>query len=103
MAAKVETEHGSDDDDDAKLLGKPQLVKSNIRCDTEIVTWDVQLHKNNNSELADPLGSQPFFSILSVELRSVDKKKKKNRGSLLVIEDTDNEDGDDEDASMKQG
>ena len=82
------------DDEDAKINSGGQVIKLTFKCDEEIVDWEIQYFGNNDAALANDLGSKAFYAILTVEVMSIIKPKKKKCRSTRVftVVDSDTED-----------
>ena len=102
-AKKVEEEHGLLDDSDAKVVGKPQVIKLPFKCEEAIVGWEAQFHRNKDPAF-EGLTTNAFHCILSIDLVSVIKPKKRSMGGHGVIDDDDDEEEneDDDDEEMPQ-
>lgn len=84
VAMKLHDHHESFDEDD--IIGDLQRVKLPFKCEQHIVEWEVQAFENESQELTDGLGSTQFYFVLSVDLVSVVKeRKKKEKGGFRVV------------------
>ena len=95
----VQEKYNLKDDEDAKINSIPQVIKLPFKCDEEIVDWEIQYFGSDDEKLTNELGAQPFNAILTVEVMSVIKPKKKKRGSTRVFGTvrSDSDDGEEED------
>jgi hypothetical protein len=83
-AMKLHNHHQSFDEDD--IIGNPQRIKLPFQCEEHIVEWEVQAFENDSQALTDGLGGSQFYFVLSVDLVSVVKaRKKKEKGGFRVI------------------
>jgi hypothetical protein len=63
--------------DDETIIGTPQRIKLPFKCEEVIVDWEVQAFENDREELTDGLGGTQFCFVLSIDLASVTKARKK--------------------------
>ena len=84
-ADAVEKDHTNPITDELELIGTPQEITLPFACEEEIVDWECQLHMSEENNCQEELDSNDHFNVLSVNLVSVEKKKKKKRGKTRVI------------------
>ena len=51
----------------------------------EIVEWECQLFCSDETEYSESVGSDVFYNVLSVELVSIKKKKKRREAPLILL------------------
>ena len=85
ISEEVQDKYNLKDDEDAKINSGGQVIKLPFKCDEEIVDWEIQYFGNNDAALVHDLRSKAFYAILTVEVMSVIKPKKKKRGSTRVF------------------
>lgn len=84
IVKKIHDKYGWDESDE--IIGNPQVVKLPFKCEEDIVDWEVQAFINSNDDLNSDLGGNQFFFILSVQLVSVVKsRKKKTKGGFRIL------------------
>jgi hypothetical protein len=68
------------------LFASAMKLKTPFKVEDEIHEWEMQAFDNDDEEYAAETGSQQYFFILSVELRSVEKiKRAKKQGKFRII------------------
>ena len=92
LVTRIKSEYEYEDEND-KIYGPCQIVRLPFQCDEEIKNWEVQYHRheecpdsfyeNTGTELTPQwiLVDHLYYSVLVVELVSVEKKKVKTRGA----------------------
>jgi len=84
-ADAVEKDHTNPITDELELIGTPQEITLPFACEEEIIDWECQLHMSEENDYQEELDTNVYFNVLSVDLVSVEKKKKKKRGKTRVI------------------
>lgn len=90
LVTKIRKKHGKDeyDDEDGEeelIFGAPMKVKMPFPCEEEIVNWELQAFDMEDEDLLSEIGEMQYAFVLSVELVSVEKKKKKRKGGFRVV------------------
>ena len=74
-----ENEHTDD------IIGKPQLVKLPIEVEDDIANWECQLFASDELEFQETIQADVYYNVLSVDLKSIEKKKKKVKGKVRIV------------------
>ena len=84
-------------DESDKIFGVPQIVDLPFTCEDEILDWGIHYHRNIDvpDEFYKNLGDDDspiwqvdeytYFGILSVELISIEKKRRKRKGKSCLF------------------
>ena len=83
LCDKVEKHYENDLTDD--IMGTPQLIKLPIAVEDEIANWECQLFSSEEHDFAEALQTDVYYSVLSVDLKGKEKKKKKVKGKVRIV------------------
>ena len=83
LCDKIQKNFENDLSDD--IMGTPQLVKLPIPVEDEVAKWECQLFASDEHAFAEELQTDIYYSVLSVDLKGKEKKKKKVKGKVRII------------------